>query len=58
VLIGSVNLSVFYAGPAPNYAGLDQVNVFLPANLAGSGTVNITVSVSGTRSNSVTATFQ
>jgi uncharacterized protein (TIGR03437 family) len=58
VQIGSQTLTAFYAGPAPNFVGLDQVNVLLPASLAGSGTVNITVTVSGAVSNVVTATFQ
>jgi uncharacterized protein (TIGR03437 family) len=58
VTIGSQTLPAFYAGPAPNYTGLDQVNVLLPASLAGTGTVNITVSLSGTESNVVTATFK
>ena len=58
VMIGSQTLRPFYAGPAPNYTGLDQVNVLLPPNLVGSGTVNIAVSVSGVASNVVTATFE
>jgi uncharacterized protein (TIGR03437 family) len=58
VTVGSQTLPAAYAGPAPGFTGLDQVNVLLPASLAGSGTVNITVSVSGTASNVVTATFQ
>jgi uncharacterized protein (TIGR03437 family) len=58
VQIGSQTLPAFYAGPAPTYTGLDQVNVLLPASLAGSGTVNITVSISGIASNALTATFQ
>jgi uncharacterized protein (TIGR03437 family) len=43
---------------APNYAGEDQVDVLLPASLAGSGTVNVSVSVSGTVSNVVTVDIQ
>jgi uncharacterized protein (TIGR03437 family) len=58
VTIGGQTLAAAYAGPAPGFTGLDQVNVLLPASLAGSGTVNITVSVAGTASNVVTATFQ
>ena len=58
VTIGNQTLPAFYAGPAPGFTALDQVNVLLPASLAGSGTVNITVSVSGTASNVVAATFQ
>lgn len=58
VTIGSQTLPAAYAGPAPGFTGLDQVNVLLPPSLAGSGTVNITVSISGIASNVVTATFQ
>jgi uncharacterized protein (TIGR03437 family) len=58
VTIGNTALPAFYAGPAPGFIGLDRVNVLLPASLAGAGTVNIAVSVSGIVSNVVTATFQ
>ena len=54
VTIGSQTLPVTYAGAAPNYAGEDQVDVLLPASLAGSGTVNVSVTVSGIVSNVVT----
>ena len=57
VTIGGQTLPAAYAGSA-GFIGEDQVNVLLPASLAGSGTVNITVSVAGTASNVVTATFQ
>ena len=57
VTIGTQTLPVTYAGPAPGFTGLDQVNVMLPSSLAGTGTVNITVSVAGNVSNVVTATF-
>jgi uncharacterized protein (TIGR03437 family) len=57
VTIGTLTLPAAYAGPAPGFTGLDQVNVLLPQNLAGNGTVNITVSIAGTASNAVTATF-
>ena len=51
-------LPVVYAGPQPQYPGLDQVNLLLPANLQGSGTVNVAVTVDGQSSNTVTVTFQ
>jgi uncharacterized protein (TIGR03437 family) len=57
VNIGSQTLTPFYAGAAPNFTGLDQVNVMLPASLAGTGTVNVSVTVSGIQSNVVTVTF-
>ncbi|HYL74060.1 MAG TPA: IPT/TIG domain-containing protein [Bryobacteraceae bacterium] len=58
VKIGTQTFSASYAGAAPTYVGLDQVNVFLPHALAGTGNVNVTVSVAGTLSNVVTLTFQ
>jgi uncharacterized protein (TIGR03437 family) len=58
VQVGTQSLSAFYAGAAPTYVGLDQVNVTLPRSLAGSGTVNLSVSVAGTTSNALTVAFQ
>ena len=40
ITIGGVPATATYAGPSP-YAGVDQVNVLIPASLAGSGNVNI-----------------
>jgi uncharacterized protein (TIGR03437 family) len=58
VTIGSQTLPAVYAGAAPNYAGEDQVNVLLPSSLAGSGMVNVSVTVSGIASNVVTMAIQ
>jgi uncharacterized protein (TIGR03437 family) len=58
VQIGSQSLPATYAGAAPAFVGLDQVNVLLPASLAGSGTVSLIVSVSGTASNALALAFQ
>jgi len=58
VSIGSQKLPATYAGASPNYAGEDQVDVLLPATLSGSGTVNVSVSVSGIVSNVVTVDIQ
>jgi uncharacterized protein (TIGR03437 family) len=46
-------LSVEYAGPAPIYPGLDQVNVVLPAELEGAGLVNLELQAGNASSNSV-----
>lgn len=35
--VGNVNVAVTYAGPEIQVAGLDQVNMFLPASLTGAG---------------------
>ena len=58
VQIGGQSLPAAYAGAAPTFAGLDQVNVLLPNSLAGTGTVNLSVNVAGTASNALTVTFQ
>jgi uncharacterized protein (TIGR03437 family) len=46
-------LQVSYAGPQPSYPGLDQVNVFLPSSLAGSGCINLSIQAGSLSSNSV-----
>src|SRR5579862_6486109 len=48
VIANNQPLEVFYAGPSLQYVGLDQINVWLPARMAGSGTVNFSVSLTGT----------
>jgi uncharacterized protein (TIGR03437 family) len=50
----AVSLPVEYAGPAPGFFGLDQVNLVLPGSLDGVGIVNVNVAVGGITSNSVT----
>jgi len=50
VSIAGVSLPVSYAGPQGD-AGLDQVNVLLPASLAGSGNTAVSVIVDGVISN-------
>jgi uncharacterized protein (TIGR03437 family) len=47
------DLSVEYAGPAPGFFGLDQVNVVLPEELDGMGLVTLMVSTAGQTSNAV-----
>jgi uncharacterized protein (TIGR03437 family) len=58
VTINGIHVPALYAGPAPNFAGLDQVNVGLPLLLRGSGEVNVTVTVDGQISNAVTIQVQ
>lgn len=50
----AVNLTVEYAGPAPYYSGLDQVDVVLPASLDGEGIVTVTLATEDLVSNGVT----
>lgn len=54
VTINGISLPALYAGPAPDYVGLDQVNVGLPLTLRGSGEVKVALTVDGQTSNVVT----
>jgi uncharacterized protein (TIGR03437 family) len=60
VQVGNQSLQVAYVGPQGQYPGLDQVNLLLPASLAGSGTVNVVVKMqdTGAASNAVTVAIQ
>lgn len=51
--VGGYPVEVLYAGTQGGFAGLDQVNLKLPGNLAGSGEVEVEVEVEGKRSNKV-----
>jgi uncharacterized protein (TIGR03437 family) len=60
VEVGNLSLPALYVGPQSQYPGLDQVNVQLPASLAGGGTVNVVVKTqdTGAVSNAVMLAFQ
>ena len=58
VRIGETELPVSYAGPAPPYEGLDQVNVFLPRGLRGRGEQTVVLQVKDTATNSVKVYFR
>jgi len=49
---------VLYAGEAPGYPGLDQINVLAPTSLAGRGSVDLTLTVDGKKANTVKLTFK
>jgi uncharacterized protein (TIGR03437 family) len=51
--VGGVAAPVLYAGPQPNYVGLDQVNLLLPRSLGGRGLVEIELTVDGRPANKV-----
>lgn len=53
VTIGGVNATVSYAGAQGEFAGLDQVNLLLPSNLAGRGEVDLVLTVGGQTARSV-----
>jgi uncharacterized protein (TIGR03437 family) len=54
VTINSIGVPVLYAGPQPQFDGLDQVNVLLTLNLRGSGESNVVLKVDGQTANTVT----
>ncbi len=54
VIINGISVPVSYAGPAPGFAGLDQVNVALTLSLRGSGESKVVLTVDGQTSNTVT----
>jgi len=58
VSIGGVTLPALYAGAQGVYAGLDQVNVLLPATLAGRGDVPLVITVAGWQSNTARITIK
>jgi uncharacterized protein (TIGR03437 family) len=56
--IGGQDAPVVRAGPDPDRPGLDQVQVTLPRNLAGSGLATIRLSVDGVEANLTQVTFR
>ena len=56
--IGGIDAAVLYAGPQPSFAGLDQVNVSVPAALTGAGSVEVKLTVDGRTANTVTVMFR
>jgi uncharacterized protein (TIGR03437 family) len=57
VTVNGITTPVLFAGNA-GYAGVDQVNVLLPASLAGSGTVALQLTASGIAANTVQVAIQ
>jgi phospholipase C len=58
VKIGNVDAPATYAGAQGTYAGLDQVNVSLPAALKGRGQLVVTITVNGQATNMGQLAFQ
>lgn len=58
VTINGVSVPVLYAGPQPEFPGLDQVNVGLTLNLRGSGEANVVLVIDGQTSNPVTVNIK
>jgi uncharacterized protein (TIGR03437 family) len=49
---------ITYAGPQPDFPGLDQVNILMPKSLAGAGFVNIVLTAAGIETNAVNVSIQ
>jgi uncharacterized protein (TIGR03437 family) len=58
VTIGGTPVEVTYAGAQGTYPGFDQVNVRIPASLAGRGELNIVLIADGRMANIVRVAFQ
>lgn len=58
VTVNGVSAPVLYAGNQGGFSGLDQVNVTLPASLAGAGSVAIRVQANGVAANPVNITVK
>jgi uncharacterized protein (TIGR03437 family) len=56
--IHGIPVPVSYAGPTPNFNGLDQVNVRLISRLQGTGESKVILTVDGQTSNAVTISIQ
>jgi uncharacterized protein (TIGR03437 family) len=56
--VNGVTALVPYAGPGGGAPGLDQVNIQLPASLAGAGNVNVQLTAAGISANPVQVTIQ
>jgi uncharacterized protein (TIGR03437 family) len=51
--IGGMDATVTYAGPVGGFAGLDQINVFLPRDLIGRGEVEVALTADNNAANMV-----
>jgi uncharacterized protein (TIGR03437 family) len=58
VTLGGAPLNALYAGPAPGFVGLDQVNVELPSSLAGRGQLDLLTYVDGWAANLIHFTIK
>lgn len=54
VFVGGIEAQVHYAGRAPGFAGLDQINFTIPPNATGGSTTEIRVESAGRVSNAAT----
>jgi len=56
--VAGQSVPVLYAGPQFQYLGLDQINISIPAALAGTGTARLYVLADGVYSNTVTLSLE
>ena len=56
--MGGVDAEVLFAGAAPEWTGLDQVNVRLPRALSGRGTVDVLITADEKSSNPLQVSFR
>lgn len=56
--IGGTDAQVLYAGPQPDFVGLDQINLRIPRSLIGRGEVSIALFVDGKAANNVNVKIQ
>jgi uncharacterized protein (TIGR03437 family) len=54
VKLQGVQAQVLYAGPVPGFVALDQINIRIPPEMAGLGSVRIVITANGRTSNPVT----
>ena len=58
VTIGGADCPVTYAGAAPGFVGLDQINCRVPAGLAANASASVVVSSGGRTSNVATVAVE
>jgi uncharacterized protein (TIGR03437 family) len=58
VTMNGIQAQVSYAGPQPEFSGLDQFNISFPFSLAGTGEMDLLVSVDGIQANAVRINIQ
>jgi uncharacterized protein (TIGR03437 family) len=58
VIVNGTSLKPFYAGPAPGFAGLDQVNVIVPPNTPPGLAIPVSIQQQGAASNTVSVAIQ
>jgi len=58
VTINGISVPALYAGPQPDFAGLDQINVPVLLSLRGSGMANVVLKVNQHQANTVTVDIQ